>query len=651
MINFQQGTTLATQLFTLGSFDDVSLGQIIEILQTADDLYTNEGESFLTDEQYDALKQYAQRMAPAHVYFTGVGSSVRGGKVKLPYPMGSLTQAYQGDMQKWIQKHQLDEQQIVITEKLDGISVQLVYGERGRFQIAFSRGDGFEGADVSRHISKIEGVPVRVASREPMVIRAEVIITKENFKKIQPLIKSRSGQPYKNPRNCIAGIMNASENLELVYDYIDVVAYEIIGGVSNKQVTLQSLYEDNQFIIPNHIVVTGKDISDDFLTSTLNRFRNESNYEIDGIVVEVDNLALRKKINPSKETLNPEYARKYKVADAANLATATVKGVEWATSKDGYLKPTVIVEPITLVGVTIQRATGFNAKFIVDNKIGPGAQVKITRSGDVVPYILEVTKPAQAAQMPTQEASWTSTGVDLVIDNAHEDATVKFERLVDFFTSIDAPHLRDGNLKMIFDMGFETPESVIELTQEDLSSLLGSVVVGKKVFQGLRESLTNIPLYKLMGSHSVFGRGVGVRKMKKLYEAFDGDMTKCSNAANILSVDGFDQKTASKIVAGYPLFVDFMKHVEQYVTIEEFVKKKQGPMTGQQIVFTGFRSKEMELEIESLGGKVGTSVSKNTSLVVADDPDSNSGKAKKAKDLGIRVISVEQFKQMLGNQK
>lgn len=393
MLTFDRGLKIAQEMFVLGSVEDFEWEQILEVLQTADDLYTNDGESFITDAQYDALKRYAHGLNPSHVYFTGVGSSVRGGKVKLPHKMGSLTQAYDGETIKWVEKYNLQKQRCVVTEKLDGVSVLIVYGEGGRLQIAYSRGDGVEGADITRHISKIKGVPVRNAEREPMVIRAEAIISKSNFEKVRSLVTSRSGHQYKNARNMMAGVMNAESNSDVVYDYIDVVAYEVINSRFDKEQTLDLLYQDNQFVIPRYVTLTGDQLTDDNLSKTLKQFREESEYEIDGVVIEVDSVELRKKINPTKDTLNPEYARKFKVAADDNSAIATVKRVEWNISKHGYLKPRVVIEPINLVGVTIQHATGFNAKFIAENGIGPGAKITITRSGDVIPLILNVVEP------------------------------------------------------------------------------------------------------------------------------------------------------------------------------------------------------------------------------------------------------------------
>ena len=107
MVTFEEGQQIARQMFVLGSYEEFPVAKIIEVLQTADDLYFNGEESFITDDQYDALKLYANRLAPTHVYFTGIGSAIRGGKVKLPFTMGSLDQVYQGDYAKWVANNSL----------------------------------------------------------------------------------------------------------------------------------------------------------------------------------------------------------------------------------------------------------------------------------------------------------------------------------------------------------------------------------------------------------------------------------------------------------------------------------------------------------------------------------------------------------------
>lgn len=649
MLSIDQCKQFVKEMFVFGSYEDFPVATIIDLLKAADEAYFNEEEdsTFMEDSQYDALKQYAQRLAPTDVYFTGVGSAIRGGKIKLPYSMGSLNQAYQGDFVRWVQKYDLSNHDVCISHKLDGVSIMAVYGPDGALQIAYSRGDGEQGADITRHISQVHNVPSVINTNgQTLTVRAEAIISPENFKYLQDKVKSRSGKPYKNPRNMMAGLMNASENNDIVYNYIDVIVYQIVGSDDGKIDQLQTISQLGFSVVQYNVYKAGT-LNDDVLTQLLNTARSVTKYEIDGIVIEVCDAAKRASMVTSRDTLNPEYAVKFKVADASNYAVATVKGVEWNISKDGYYKPRVQIEPVNLVGVTIQNLTGFNAKFIKDNGIGPGAKIQITRSGDVIPYILGVVERVDPQLPDDPDVVWTETGVDMLLQDVSRNAIASFERLNDFFESIDVPHLGDGNLQKMFDMGFDAPEKIIPLNQEDISSLVGSPAIGKKIHKGMREKFTNIPLYVLMGSHHAFGRGVGVRKMKKLYEAFKGDMSLCTNHEAITAVEGFENKTATKIVSGYPVFVEFLESVKDYITIAEYQAKKEGPLTGKSFVFTGFRSKELEAAIVDAGGTMSSGVSRNTSFLVTAEPDSTSTKAVKARELGVTVIGQQQLRDML----
>lgn len=391
---------LAQEMLVFETYEQYDQEDLVEILKAADDLYHNDTESFLTDAEYDAIRRVAEQMNPAHSYFQGIGSEVRGGKIKLPHKMGSLTQVYEGETIKWITKYGLEDQQIVVSDKLDGSSALLTYDDNGNLQIAYSRGDGFEGADITRHLRKIPSVPQQV-SNPGLVVRGEIIIQKSKFPLAQKAKPRDGGKQYKNPRNCVSGLMNASTNPDAVYEYVDFVAYEIIknGDRASKSLMLDELSIKHGFLVPSWTAFKGNELSDDVLTKHLNDQRQKSKYEIDGVVLDVDLDELRQQINPTKDTLNPEFSRKYKVADVSNYAETEVIGVEWSISKAGYLKPTVLFKPVLLEGATISRATGFNARFIYQNKIGPGAIVGIVRAGSVIPYITTTISPMLLERM------------------------------------------------------------------------------------------------------------------------------------------------------------------------------------------------------------------------------------------------------------
>lgn len=210
----------------LNNPEEYSVDDIIEVLVIADDLYHNDDGSFLTDAEYDALRLIAHRMNPTHVYFTGTGSAVRGGKIKLPYEMGSLDQVEIGEITEWIGNWNLQNEEVVISDKMDGISCLLIY-KNHTLVAAYSRGNGILGQNITRHINKTK-VP-KVVSVKELAVRAEVIISETKFKTLKTKIHTSKNTTYKNGRNAIAGIMNRKDILSPdVYNLIDVIAYEIL---------------------------------------------------------------------------------------------------------------------------------------------------------------------------------------------------------------------------------------------------------------------------------------------------------------------------------------------------------------------------------------------------------------------------------------
>lgn len=633
----------ANMAFILEKFEGFELDEIVGALQVADDAYHNGDDPIVDDNTYDTAKRYAHGLDPAHVYFTGIGSGVRGGKVKLPYQMGSLNQVEIGEITDWVHKNKLADEQIAITDKLDGVSVMLVYGGDGVFQIAYSRGDGINGADVSRHIREIPSVPKslnRASGYGTFVVRAEVIISKAKFEQMKKVQSRSGGDEYKNPRNATAGIMNSKTNKTAAYSYIDVIAYEVVGNTESKFTQLQ-LLKDLGFMVVEQNGCLGKFLSDEKLTKLLNERRANSPYELDGLVLDVNDKTTRSHMNPTSSTLNPAYAVKYKVASADNVKNVRVVEVEWNVSKHGYLKPRVRIEPVELMGVTVQHATGFNAKFIKENSIGKGAIIKITRSGDVIPFILETLEPGKL-ELPA--GNWTDTGVDLVVEAGEAQDEIHFKQVVDFFESIDAPMLREGNVKALFDKGYDTIEKIINA--EELDFILAMGANGQKAYEGLVMKLSNIYFHDLIGSLPYFGRGVGKRKFAKLLESISREELMTATVRQVASVEGFDEKTAEKIVAGLPEFKRFWNECGDKITIT--VPRVTGmSMNGQLVVFTGFRDKALETEIEANGGKMQSAVSGKTTILVCADPTSNSGKMQKARANGTMVIGIDELREML----
>jgi len=641
---------LRNELFLLGTrtFDDCDHHELANLMLASKDAYYNSEQPILTDEQYDTVERYLAFSSPDDDVLKFIGSDVRGDAVPLPFPMGGLVQTYEGEVHKWITKSNLNEKYLFISDKLDGNSVQLVYDVNGNFTAGFTRGDGIEGADITRHLKHIK-FPKKVGFGIRGV-RAEIICNRHHFNEVLAIAK----RTYKNPRNMVAGLMNASVSNPDVLAELSVVAYDIMNMTTIKDKTEQiHLLHQCGFECPNYRLWHGKDSTEDRLSHALVTAREDSLYEIDGLVIEAESKEYRQSLKPSTETLDPEYARKYKVADASNMAIAEVVAVHWGISKNGYLKPRVEIKPIDLLGVTVTYATAFHAWFIYSNHIGPGAKIKITRSGDVIPFITEVVSSMDIYDYDVWfikqlnrigEWQWTDTMVDAFLINDHP--TIALERAEFFFVTLDVAGIREGNLVKLFDAGYNTPAKIIRMTEVELRQVLGEN--GSKIYAALIQKLSNVEKHILMAATGYLGRGVGRKKLKKLFEASNGDESIFTNFVWIISIEGFQAKTANRVVNGYKAYKDFVVELGVYLHFKEFSgAPSEGELAGQVYVFTGFRDKELQTRIEEMGGVVGDSFTSKTTCVIAKDPNEDSGKMNKARAKGISIISVQQFKENL----
>ncbi len=641
-----------------GIIEDVSIEDIISSLQICDALYAGEvdgEESPITDIQYDALRLYASKLNPTHSYFIGVGSEIRGGKINLPHKMGSLNQIEIGDIEEWVSSNVLSNEDHVVSDKMDGTSALLIYDADGKPQIAYSRGDGIQGADISRHIFKIKNVPATIPyiSHTGLSVRAEVELTETAFQALYNAgIRRRGGEPYKNSRNMVAGLMNSKTIPQICYQYLTVVCYEVLNLNASKQSQLR-LLSSNGFQTVQYSILKGHELTDALLAKILADRKSNLDYQIDGLVIEVDSIVKRTHMNSTKDTLNPEYAIKYKVADVDNYAETSVVEVEWNLSKHGYLKPRLILDPVQLVGVTVTHATGYNAKYIKDNNIGAGTIVAVSRKGDVIPNVIKVIKPTIANMPQNIVWSWNDTGVDALIDNYQANTEVSIQQTLDFFTSIAAPHLKEGTIRKLFALYRYTDASsaISKMLNYSLPEWMNDIGEnGNKIYKGLYAKLTIIPLYVLMGSLPFFGRGVGKRKFKKLEQSIGTDELQQLNQASrpaMLMVDGFRETTVDKILAGMKDYLAFYPSLPTFCTIGNMTANTSGQFNGMKICFTGFRNSSLQQSVEEQGGEITSTVSGNTSFVVAKIPDGNSGKLKTARTKNIKVISIPDLEGML----
>lgn len=622
-----------------------SVAELVALLIQYDDAYHN-GESIVEDYKYDILKRMVEKLDPANPYLIKVGAAVRTGKEKLPLPMGSLDQLKNNDeLLHWIAKYNLHNEDTVVSAKLDGYSCELVYNH-GKLINAFSRGDGIEGASVLRHVKQIPSVPKTIATDSLLYIRGEIIMKVETF-------QEKYKEKFRNPRNMVAGAMNRTITEQSILEDLSFFAHEWMNNTQLRKRASIAYLEELGFLVPMSNVYRAVDLNHNFITFVIGEYKHHSAYELDGVVITIDDLQnVNEQSNSS--SLNPEHSIKYKLDNVDTAIETEVVRVHWETSKNNLRKPRVEIKPVQLNGVTITFATGNNARFIVDNGIGKGAIVKIIRSGDVIPKIISVITRAEP-ELPTDniEWEWNENKVEIVLKDKNSPEVV-FKQVLDFFVSLEVDLLKEASLRLIFDtfqMDGNNYTNIIgtmlDLTEIEFEKIIGAN--GKKIYTSLHRRLQNLSMPVLMGSLNYCGVGFGIRKATALLEQISfEELNKLSiqDSVNaITALHGFDETTAEKIANGIPSTAKFLERFKDYLNFkQEDVKSEE--LSKLVVVMTGFRDKDLEAKIEKLGGKIGSSVSGKTTHLLAAGKSiaEGSGKLDKAKSLGIAVMTPEQFK-------
>lgn len=662
--------------------EDLSILHQIKIY--SDDLYYNTGKSSgLEDWQYDIIKEALKERDPDYVIPVGVRIRQYENRVQLPYWLGSMDKIsvqsailfyykdveeqvkselgknanqititervekmweniskseqdkyrkkavseFEHELASWISKNRSSE--YIIEDKLDGVSCLMVM-KNGKIKL-YTRGDGLVGADISYFAQYFKTIPKDL--NVTLNIRGELIMKEDVFRK-------NYSEEYANPRNMVSGIIGAKTIRKGLRD-IDFIAYEIVGeGEMNKPSDQLEYLQSLGFTTVRQEVVNNFTVES--LMETLIRFKDTVLYEIDGIIVQPN-------ISYERNTFgNPEYAFAFKMRMGENVVEVPVVGVYWNVSKWGQLKPRVEIKPVQLQGVTITFTTGFNAKFIVDNSIGPDAIIKITRSGDVIPYIVEVVKKASEPDMPDIPYRWNETMVDIFTEEHGDKMCIKL--IANFFAKLGIKQVGEQRIAKIYAAGYDSLIKIMAVSKQELSEISGfGSRMAEVVYENIHKGLKNLSLPLVLGSSGIFGFGIGSKKIITLMEDFPNildiydTMSKSELLERILRVEGYSEKTAQKIVENIDWAKKFIQAMKHFATFKEKILIGDN-MKGMKVVFTGFRDKKLEEDIVLRGGKITTSISYLTSILVVISKESKqSGKIKKALDLGIEILTKEEF--------
>jgi len=605
--------------------------KLVNKITEANQLY-RDGKPIMSDNEYDILIEELKSIDPDNDILNSIGFLVKDDdrKRKLSIPMFSMNKIKSmNDVDDWTRLKGISKSEyVIITPKFDGLS--LCVNELN--SEATTRGDGFHGQICDEHYALIQN-HLNLEEDPFSFTYGEVMIPKQVF-------IDKFSADFANPRNLVAGLLNS----KTVSDSLKDCQYIKYGAVCNtifdtKQEVLNELNKGQKIKVQYYICELG-DLSEGLLIELFHKFSTE--FEIDGLIIELNDLSLQNKLGRETSSNNPVWARAFKHPSFEQSAETDVIGISWNISKQGLLKPILHITPVKLDGVTVSNVTGNNARFVKDLGLGIGAKVVVKRSGMVIPIIADVITPVEFVQPTIEgvEVDWNEAGIELITLTETDDQ--KLKKIVAFFEILESDNVSEGVITQLWEAGYKTIKDILTLKTSDLEKIDR---FGKRkadiVYKSIQKSVSNVQLSKLQHATGIF-KGLGSKKLV-LLEDFKTKPT----VDQVMSIEGFAEVSAKSYIDSYDIFFDFIKDLP--VTIVEKVEavKVGTDLEGKSFVFTGVRRPDLESDIESRGGKIGSGVSKTTTYLVMKSIGSGSSKEKKAIDLGVEVITVEQLEKLL----
>lgn len=589
-----------------------------------------------------------------------IGSVPHHKKCNLEVFMGSLDKIkHENDYLSWKQKLNINNTfEYLVSEKLDGISALLTINKKGKDIIVklCTRGNGKIGCDIS-HLIKYINMEDQITNiveytnkqkdqNYPINIRGELIIP------IQNTVNNI------NLRNIVSGIVHTKEINEEVknkLNQVEFISYRLYN--CNKDFHSQfNILNKLNFKIPQYKLLSNPSFNE--IKNTLEKFINESKYQIDGIVISQNLVYNRDPIDK-----NPEHSIALK--NISKTVETEVLEVEWNVSKHGILKPRIKVNSVCINGVNIEWVTGFNGKYIHDNQIGKGTILEIERSGDVIPNIKKVIKSTKAELPRNINWNWSKTSVDIYVNEENNDE-MEIKKILTFFQELECPHLGPKTIETIYENGFTSIPSFLSITKIDLLNTgkykdksADNILQGIQVCKDNLIEIVQKKEYVLMYASGCFGFGIGNKKIKLILDNYPNIINEYNIKnrdkwiENIKSIKGiFDQ--AELFVDNIEKYKLFYKSIKSFINIDNLKNEinkenkdiRKCILKNENIVFTGFRDNTLKKMLEDNGNVVNDTVTKSSTLLVYENNESSS-KCIKAKNMGIKIIEKKEFLKML----
>lgn len=559
----------------------------------------------------------------------------------------------------------LGEREGMLSWKMDGLTVVLTY-ENGFLTKAVTRGNGEIGEVITNNARVFRNVPLQIPCKEMLVLRGEAVIRYSDFEEINASIEKEEDK-YKNPRNLCSGTVRQLNNEITAKRNVYLFPFALIrkgdgDGFSTRHEQMEFLREQG-FSPVEYRMVTAEDLPD-AVTGFAGKI-TENDFPSDGLVLCLDDIVYGRSLGRTSKFPRDSIAFKWK----DETRETTLLSMEWSTSRTGLINPVAVFEPVELEGSTVSRASVHNLSQIEALKLGLEDRLLVYKANMIIPQIARNLTESGNLPIPAVcPACGGATKAEAVLDAVslfctNPDCTAKKLKSYAHLVSRDALNvegLSEATLEKLLGKGWiQEPADLfhLEAHRDEFVEMEG---FGEKSFQNLTAAVSRartVTLPKLIYSLGI--PGVGLANAKLICRAFGNDPEAVRNASaeQLTEVDGIGEVIAGAFVAymSEPEKQRMLTNLLAEVTLEASEAVSASPITGKTFVITGSvthwaNREELKAEIERLGGKVAGSVSKKTDYLINNDTESGSSKNKKAKELGIPILSEEDFLALLGEQ-
>jgi len=637
---------------------------LVEKLNQAAKAYYQEDRELMSNQEYYALyDELAALEEKTGVILSNsptqnVGYTVLSNLVKVKHesPILSLDKTKEtGKLESF-----LGDKKGILSWKLDGLTIVLTY-RNGVLEQAITRGNGEIGEDVTHNARVFSNLPVSIPFKGELVLRGEGVIPYSAFYRINEELGE--DEQYKNPRNLCSGTVRQLNSEIAAKRNVKFFAFTLVSAegkeLSDSKAENMDWLASLGFDVVEHVMVTAKNVAEE-----VENFRNrieDNDIASDGLVMTFDSISYSQSLGRTSKF--PKDSIAFKWAD--EMAETTLREIEWSTSRTGLMNPVAIFDPVDLEGSTVSRASVHNVSIVKELKLSIGDIIKVYKANMIIPQIAEnLTGEVSTVEIPsTCSVCGGETEIRKLRDGealycTNPNCSAQRIQALSHFVSRDAMNmegLSEETLKKFLEKGFVAnyPDIFrLETHKDEITEMEG---FGEKSYHNLIASIEKAKDVELPNFLYALGiNHVGLRNAKLLCSNFGFDLEKIKQTTEeeLVQVEGFGEIIAHSIAHYFRQeeHLALLEDAMQYLRIKETVQAEAGesPVNGLTFVVTGdlnhfANRKELQAWIEGKGGKVTGSVTKKTNFLINNDVHSASSKNKKAAELGIPILSEEDF--------